>query len=363
MNEDAHKPARRSWRFRFSLRTLFAIVTLLAIYIGFQARRAQDQRRIVEQIEKIGGTVEYDYQYGGYREPLMEAEIPGPKWLRTWIGDDYFIHVVEVQFARDVKDVIPLPLLQELRKLPHLETLVSWTTADEQNIGDDAMPYVAQIRSLRTLRLNGPITDRGIARLAPLKSLEWLMVIGTDVSDKCMPTIAGFQQLRRLHLANTDITDSGISRLSTLTQLEELNAEGTKVTDEGLATIAMLTNLTELHLQQTAITDAGLKHLARLSKLERLYLSNTAVSDEGLRHLSAMPKLIQLNLDGTKVTGVGAKHLKRIFYIDLSGCQISDEAASEIANLKGLQYLGMRDAQISPQASKLLQSKIHFELE
>lgn len=93
------KPRRRWLQFR--LRTIFVLLTILGLWLGVQANRAQRQRRAVDAILDRGGQVQYDYEFDedGHEIWLAEPpEPPGPKWLRTLVGDDYFRTVVDVTF-------------------------------------------------------------------------------------------------------------------------------------------------------------------------------------------------------------------------------------------------------------------------
>ncbi len=72
---------------------LMALVILLGVGMGWVVRRARVQREAVEMIKAAGGEVVFDYQ----RPWRRNAEPWGPKWLRRWLGDEYFRDVVEVR--------------------------------------------------------------------------------------------------------------------------------------------------------------------------------------------------------------------------------------------------------------------------
>jgi len=67
-------PRRRF--FRYSLRTLFIVVTVFCIWMAFAAIRARDQRYAVDAILEAGGSVSYEHQI-----PRAKTEPPGPEWL------------------------------------------------------------------------------------------------------------------------------------------------------------------------------------------------------------------------------------------------------------------------------------------
>jgi hypothetical protein len=126
MPEMDQPPAiRRRW-FRFSLRMLLVVVTLLCVWLGIQVNAARRQREAVAEILKAGGTVSYDYKP------------PGPVWGRNAIGDDYFQTVNAVQLShppdRRLRQSYEItlvkgisfehdPALASLEKLSHLEIL------------------------------------------------------------------------------------------------------------------------------------------------------------------------------------------------------------------------------------------------
>ena len=53
------------WRFQFSIRSLLLLAVVVAIpcsWLAVEMKRARKQREAVEEIEKAGGTVSYDYR-------------------------------------------------------------------------------------------------------------------------------------------------------------------------------------------------------------------------------------------------------------------------------------------------------------
>ncbi len=91
------KPHRLRW-YQFRLRSLFILMILASIgmsWIGIKLQDARRQREIVEEIEKLGGVVSYDYQLA---EPYSDVP-PGPQWLQTVLGNDCFATVVFVSLC------------------------------------------------------------------------------------------------------------------------------------------------------------------------------------------------------------------------------------------------------------------------
>jgi hypothetical protein len=104
---------RRRW-LRFSLRGLFALLTVFAVGFGVIVNPAREQREAVKAIEAAGGSVHYDWEYRTPRGPA------GPAWLRLLVGDELFQDVALVDFSGVSEDgmlrLAPF-INQRLRKL------------------------------------------------------------------------------------------------------------------------------------------------------------------------------------------------------------------------------------------------------
>src|SRR5437870_1334808 len=79
-------------RFQFSLATMVAVVCLIGILLGIEVNRATKQLHAVKAIEARGGMVGYDFHKRNATEPAA------PRWLRQFLGDDYFRTVYSVRF-------------------------------------------------------------------------------------------------------------------------------------------------------------------------------------------------------------------------------------------------------------------------
>lgn len=85
----------------FSLRTLFILLTLFAVWTATIVNRAREQREAVKAIRELGGKVSYDWQLRylpGTTNLRIEPEPPGPAWLRRVVGGDFFQEVRVVNF-------------------------------------------------------------------------------------------------------------------------------------------------------------------------------------------------------------------------------------------------------------------------
>ncbi|MCE9548502.1 MAG: hypothetical protein K8T25_23755 [Planctomycetia bacterium] len=164
MTDPSPKPKRR-W-FQFSLRTLFLVTTLDAILfalLGWWSYKARQQREAVAALEKVGGTVSYNYSLpwtSGMKDP--------PRW--------------------------PVQLVHR--------------------VGVD---YFARVESLRTS--GKQVTDANLVHVARLKSLQLLLLDHTQVTDAGLKHLKNLTTLQDLMFIDNHVTDAGMENLHDLTSL------------------------------------------------------------------------------------------------------------------------------------------------
>ena len=88
--------------FQFSLRTLFIVVTLLAIpcgYVGYQAKLVRERKAMIEQIrEGKGLVVPVDVK--------TWPKMPTPSWIRRVLGDEPVYSIGIEQSSKPSNDEI-----------------------------------------------------------------------------------------------------------------------------------------------------------------------------------------------------------------------------------------------------------------
>jgi len=174
-------PTHRKLRWRqFGMKTLM-LVMLLAIlaisWLAVKVRAVQQQRKAVEMIEEVGGSVCYDYQLRPYNDDAGPPPPPGPAWLRRRFGDDVFAKVVDVGCTNcEDADVV----LRALGGLPNVQIL----NLAGGKLADDNLRYLEGLTQLYGLDLSRTtITDAGLVHLRGLHNLKWVVLSRTDVSD------------------------------------------------------------------------------------------------------------------------------------------------------------------------------------
>lgn len=252
---DTHKPKSR-W-LQYSLRTLLLLTSLVAVCLAMLANRAHQQRNAVAAIRRIGGSVTYHNQIARGVAPVRSSpKSPWPRWLRSWLGQDFFVGVDEVLLRGPKVTDADLVHLRDLRGFNVLILL------NTPRVTDMGLKHLEGMTSLRMLWIeqNNNVTDEGLSHLIELTGLE------------------------SLSLDSKNITDTGIQHLNALTKLRDLYLSGTKVGDLGLRHLE-LENLSALDLSGTMVTDAGVRSLST-TKLDWLCLSDTQLKNGTLAELS-----------------------------------------------------------------------------
>jgi hypothetical protein len=154
------------------------------------------------------------------------------------------------------------------------------------------------------------VTDAALEHLKSLPQLRIVRLFRTSVGDDGMATLKSLKSVISLEVTGP-LTDKGLEHIGAMTQLTSLNLPSTRhVTDAGLLHLKGLTNLEMLTLKRCGITDAGLPALKGMTKLQHLSLYETAVSDAGIDHLVHLKNLQLLVLKRTDVTDAGGRRLQ-----------------------------------------------------
>jgi internalin A len=245
----------RRW-LRISIRALMALVLIIACALGWIVNRARVQRIAVVAVRKAGGTVWYDFEH---------RRGPGPRpGLRRW--QRLIANAIGVDFVGSVT-LVSMP--------------VSGSKADCRTIlarlGDfDRLEYVDLIGRW--------VEDDALASLRGQHRLRSLVLQHTRITEAGLAHLEGFTSLQKLYISG-DITDRGLARVARLTSLDQLRLNDTQITDTGLCHFRALPNLKSLALEHTRVTDASIPELKRLVGLSRLSLHRTEITTEGIGEL------------------------------------------------------------------------------
>ncbi len=155
-------------------------------------------------------------------------------------------------------------------------------------------------------------TEADLTRLAPLKNLKLLWLLGEQIDDNVLTHLASHQSLFALKIESRRVSSAGAAKLRALTNLDELVLNGCNVDDSGLKHFADMPRLYRLELARTAVTGSGLVNLKHLQTLRQLNLSeNHQVNDASVDPLSEFQGLTLLDLTKTSVTAAHVKLLRQ----------------------------------------------------
>jgi Leucine-rich repeat (LRR) protein len=272
--------------YQFSLRTLFILTALVAVvcsWFAVKLQEAKKQRETVQAIEKLGGSVHYNFFDDGTGNIIQPAPV-GPAWLRNLLGHDFFdnVRIVNLNDSKDADAALRL-----LKDLPQVRNLV----VAGLHVSDAGLADIDSLPQLTSLGVgNCGVGDDGVAHLKGLKQLKWLCLDNMGLSDQGLKHLEGLDQLEYLNLGMTHTTDAGLKHLKGLSHLRNLVLNNTEITDAGLECLRQLKQLEDLFLAQTQITDAGLEHLAKMQQLRCLGLPRQ-ITDAAMNDLQrALPK-------------------------------------------------------------------------
>jgi len=188
--------------FQFGIRSLLTLTVAIAIpcsWLAVQMRAAKRQKEAVEAIENLGGSVEYEWQVDTNYVPRLNAQPPGPEWLRKLLGDD-FLMPVEVLYFGGVS----------VEKDPES----GQSTFVCKSVTDTALQHVKGLNKLHALYIWSPeASDAGLVNLKGLNELQDLDLYGTPVSDDGLKQLMGLNQLRQLNLRHTKVSRDGVQKL------------------------------------------------------------------------------------------------------------------------------------------------------
>ena len=198
------------WRFQFSIRSLLVLTVAVAVpcsWLAVKMQQAKRQREVVAAIEKLGGSVKYDWQVDANGEYLPNAQLPGPACLRPVLGEDFFCRVEFVCFDNTQDTDAGLENLKGLGQLKGL-----WLGGT--NVTDAGLENLKGLGQLTNLRIGGTnVTDAGLENLKGLGQLKWLWLVDNKVTDAGLEHLKGLGQLKWLWLNDAQITNAGVKKL------------------------------------------------------------------------------------------------------------------------------------------------------
>jgi hypothetical protein len=269
--------------FRYRLRTLLGLTTLVAIGLGYYKAYVepfQIQQRAAEKLVASGALVGY--------QPAA------PAWLRYMLGDGRFLNVVMVKLEqRPIKEAALAPLAD----LPHVERLYLAATP----VTDDWLRRLPSLPRLRRISLwRTRVTNEGLAHLAGRTELEVLDIKHTKVTEAGLEHFRGHPNLIRL-VHTLTFGDAGIDALASMPRLQFDTLVCRYVGDDSLRKLAQRFPLESLNVVNARATDVGIEQVAKRPSLVSLRIENVPLRGDCLAVMADHPALKRIELHGTKI--------------------------------------------------------------
>jgi hypothetical protein len=163
---------------------MFLVITALCVWLGVEVSAARQKQRAIFTIERLGGSIVYDYQWGKNGAWLANAKPPGLGFVKALLGENYRAEPVEIQFFKD--------------------------------------PGMAPDR----------FTDVEAEQLQCFSKLEWLVLMDTKVTDAGLTHIAALRNLGRLDLEGSRVTPDGVRRIKAALPQARVYSDYPEVDDE-----------------------------------------------------------------------------------------------------------------------------------
>ncbi len=246
--------SKNRW-FRFSLRTFVVALTCVRVTVGWFGRYAQQRRAAFDAIREAGGRI--------------QMGIGEPSRFEAWFGPEVFGSVNKVDLRKGKAD-------------------------------NELLRHIGVLKELRRLDLSGiHIDDEGLREIAhlPLREL-WLQE--AKITDASAATLSQIKTLDFLQLNATSLSDEFLERLEPLPELENLGLRGTQVTADGMKYLSRHPKLMKLDVYHTDIDDSGVQHLVACQSLTDVGLSATKVTNEVFESLDKLPNLTEVDLSGNE---------------------------------------------------------------
>lgn len=387
----------RSWqsflpRCQFRLKTLVLGTTAVAIWLGVISERARRQRAVTAALSEVHASLLYDFQFDGEKlrldrqgHAVSRSTLPGYAGLRSWLGDDYFVNIVDVRldgmlhasisaWKAPYADRINATLLRQLGDLPKLRSLnlqsVNVTAEGWAQVGrlarleslqlgmmnstepQSAVPFPAELSRLPRLKKiylgRLPVTNDHLRRISSLPRLESLTLRGMNLAQVSLANLAGAPRLEELRLVLVTLGADTFAGMTGVPSLKSLRIAGGPLGDAEFAGIGTISSLERLQVGSNKISGTGWRHLRRLRQLKHLSLSH--IDDAGMVAVSGLDKLETLVICSKRL---GASQpepwtsLTRLRSLSLTNSAVDDAGLLNVARLTNLEDLNLEGTRIT----------------
>jgi len=178
------------------------------------------------------------------------------------------------------------------------------------------------------------------------------------VSNEDLRWLAAFPETKIIGIYGRAVNDDGLSHLQELLSLASLSLHDTNISPDGLSEYENLRDLNTISFYESSINDSTLDGMEKLTGVQCVQIIQAPnFTDRGLQHLSSATQLRQVDIFRSPIVGSGLIHLKKLpdlHVLGLTSTKVGNAAIENIAQLKGLQTLNIRDTLIDDEGFKRL---------
>ena len=176
---------RPRFRFRFGLRTLLLVTTLVAVWLGLEARRTRQQQALVARLEELEG--EYARAPRDYVPQVMHRLLNDDQGCFVEsVSVSAFIAPIDVDFSRFGR--------RQLR----------------------AKPWLLSVSNFDVDTIYAPEEMEELLRIPAMTEVRKLEVCGTAMTDDLIDELAALGNLKSVTFKQTVVTESAVARLRQL---------------------------------------------------------------------------------------------------------------------------------------------------
>ena len=198
----------------------------------------------------------------------------------------------------------PLEIVLTVDSLDHMEAMeklaglpVRNLIASKLDFTDEHLQHFKDFKSLSYINLDQTlVTDKSLPIIAGLPFLVSLRLSGTDVIGSNFEALSKLQLLDRLNIHGISLKPGYLKKLkATFVYLKELDISATNLTHDDASALAYCTVLKGLDVRgNKGFDDSCITFLSKLKMLKSIDVTDTRVTEKSLAVLSQLPKLRSL---------------------------------------------------------------------
>ena len=214
-----------------------------------------------------------------------------------------------------------------------------------KGVTDNGISYIVNL-PVKVLMLRGTnITDKSVDSLIQIKNLRGLDISSTKITNQGLQKIVSGMHLTELKVGDKNINPESLFILSDFKGLKELEFYGVRdLPPKAFYCLSSLPDLNKFDLTSCSLEPGSLKFLEK-TKVKHLSMAGTDISTRDFQSMAKLP-LLSLKLIRTHLTSGDLKILSRINTLnelDLAKCYLKDSHIDNIATMKNLKTLVLRE--------------------